>query len=298
MTESLKNSEEVGAGSAEWDSLGSVEFQGGAAKEDSADRALREQAYVDAAKRQETYRQGLDTRDNAEKADAIKKNIETLYHMGDTEGAESQIKAKDDLEAQKIVPAGKEAMMVGNTEEAAISRGAATEALAKAEFNAMEYAKENVTPQNANELVIRERVRYEALKKRYDKWHEPGYKEPTGFFEKREHKKMVEETMKELSRFGFDPSRRTTSPTIEMYGQKTPSGSEVLDFGKSRAADYSELTTLASGKYSRAVRKALKKQGFGDMPKDWSDKDFTTHEIALMSQVAQSTVRGLTYREK
>lgn len=285
MVESLKNNEETGARNTEWDSLENVEF--------------REQAYVNAAKRQEAYKQGLGTRDNAKQAEDIKKNIETLYHMGDTEGAENQLQAEDDLEAQKIVPAGKEAMMVGNTEDAAISRNAATETLARAEFEAMEFAKETVNPQNANELIIRERVKYDGLKKRYDKWHESGYKEPTGFFEKRKHKKMVEETMRELARYGFDPSHRTISPTVEMYEQKgRQSNSEALDFGKSRAADYSELTTLATGRYGKAVKKALKKQGFDGAPKDWSDKGFTTHEIALMNQIAQSAVRMLTYKEK
>ena len=295
MGERLSEKTGESSGATEWSDLENQKFEGGKLDR-STEKTLRENEYVDAAKRSEIYAQGLGARDHAEKLAGIRERVEASYRAGDKKGAESQRTLGEKLESEKVVPTGREKMMEGKLENSTISRGRATEIIAKAEFSAREFANERVNPQNASDIFAHEKSRYQMLMKRYEKWRSKDYQEPKGFFKKLSHNRMARETMDELERFGFDPSRRSESSEAEAYSASRLSSLETVDFAKQRAEDYAEMAALTRGKNGRAVRKALKKHGFKELPKDWSDKNFTTHEIATMDQVARGAVNSLTYK--
>lgn len=277
--------------STEWDNLGKdVEFSSSRKK---FERDIKEQEHVDAAKRREAFDRGIGVGKNSEQAEEIRKNIETLYHMGDAEGAEKQLEKQGSLH-DKINSDGNTEMEKGDVENSVATHEKVSDTLARAEFTAKEFAKTNADLA-ADLSYSKEKVRYDHLKHMYEKWHSPDYKEPKGFFAKRAHKKEVAENIKELRRYGWDQGRK--SEEIEMYEASFTIGGK-REFGERRASDYSELTELAKGRYGRAVKKALKKKGFDGLPKDLGDQNFTTYEINIMNQIAESVVRSQTYKQK
>ena len=177
-----------------------------------------------------------------------------------------------------------------------ISREEATEVLASAEAIANQYIDEKVNIRNSSEIFIGEKTKFNSLIGVHETFQAGDNEIPSGYFGELDYHKRKEANLKELSRYGFDPNRHFNSPEVEAYQSPTFSNQEILNFGKQRAGDYSELVSLNGGKYGKAVRAALKAKGFKELPKNWSDENFTTYEMSLMSQIAQGAVKNLTYK--
>lgn len=287
--ENLNSKEQTGSGNTktEWDDMAkSVEEW-----RERSDRWENEQKYIEDAKSQEGYRRGLKVDGNAEKAEEIRKNIEVLYHMGDQENLKKEVEEDQKLD-QKIQEDGKEEMQKGEVKNSVATRESAAEALARAQFIAGESAKVNAELA-ANGSFMKEKVEFNNLMSTYQRLRDPSSK-PKGFFAERKHRKAKERNLKELRRYGFAPGSR--SREIDMY--EAPSYSGKKEYGEARARNYSELTTLAEGRYGRAVKKALKRRGFEGLPQDLCDRNFTAHELAMMRQEAESAVKALTRKEK
>ena len=97
-----------------------------------------------------------------------------------------------------------------------------------------------------------------------------------------------EDTKVKLKRFGLDIDHQEKSPVIALYEVSEPTKLEISDFAKEREYDYNELKNFANGEHQKDVKEALKERGFDNTPKTWSDQNFTTHEIALMHQIAKN----------
>lgn len=95
-------------------------------------------------------------------------------------------------------------------------------------------------------------------------------------------------TKVKLKRFGLDIDHQEKSPVVTLYEVPNPTKNELLDFAKEREYDFDKLTNLANGQHQKDVKKALEERGFKQMPDTWSDQNFTTHEIALMHQIAKN----------
>lgn len=96
------------------------------------------------------------------------------------------------------------------------------------------------------------------------------------------------DTKVKLKRFGLDIDHQEKSPVVMLYEVSEPTKLEISDFAKEREYDFNKLSGLVNGEHKDEVKKALKDRGFNDTPKDWSDQNFTTHEIALMHQIAKN----------
>ena len=96
------------------------------------------------------------------------------------------------------------------------------------------------------------------------------------------------DTKVKLKRFGLDIDHQEKSPVVMLYELPEPSKDEILDFAKEREYDFNKLKGFANGEHQQEVKDALEKRGFKDIPQSWSDQNFTTHEIALMHQIAEN----------
>ena len=96
------------------------------------------------------------------------------------------------------------------------------------------------------------------------------------------------DTKVKLKRFGLDIDHQEKSPVVMLYELPEPSKDEILDFAKEREYDFNKLNSFVNGEHQKEVREALEKRGFKDTPQSWSDQNFTTHEIALMHQIAEN----------
>ena len=97
-----------------------------------------------------------------------------------------------------------------------------------------------------------------------------------------------EDTKVKLKRFGLDIDHQEKSPVVMLYEVSEPTELEISDFAKEREYDFNKLNGFINGEHQKEVKEALEKRGFKDTPQSWSDQNFTTHEIALMHQIAEN----------
>lgn len=293
----MRNNESIsntpsGGGTTGWEEV--EHYQKSPELQRQTERWEKEQSYIEGAKRGEAFTQGLGVKNNSEKAEEIRKNIDVLYHMQDQENLEKEVAASN-AHDEKILSDGREEMKKGNVKDAVATRNSATEVLARAEFTAGEFAKAHGET-TANNTYTREKVKYKSLMDAHERLYAPGNR-PKGFFAERRWQKAKEKNLKELRRYGFTPGNK--SREIEMYEAPDFSATSTKrEFGEKRAGDYAELIELTRGRYGRAVKKQLKKKGFEKLPENESDLNYTTYEMAQMRREAESAIRALTYKQK
>ncbi len=104
------------------------------------------------------------------------------------------------------------------------------------------------------------------------------------------------EALGALKKFGYNPD----GPQSEVFSlilQQAkairlgiPTKDTQVDdmLGRKRACDYQETMLLLSDEAtSNNCRRALKKAGYKELPESWSDRNFSTHDIAEMCRIAR-----------